>query len=117
MMSCDEEITAADCDSVANIAIDLETRLFRIRNRTTSIGVTVSNRRRSSGCANDTMREHFAGLEERGSKIRRRRNARNRNVRVLIQLIDRALRASAVRRQIGVRENSRPLRIRDEEER
>src|SRR6185369_7286921 len=82
-----------------------------------SIGVAVSNRGGSSRCANDTVREHLAGFEERGSEIRRRRNAGNRNVWVLIQLIHGALRASAVWRQIGIRKNGRSLRIRDEKER
>src|SRR6266705_27706 len=116
-MRGDKEIAGAYGVPAADLAINFKAGLFRIRNRTVAIRVTVSNGSRSSSGTKNAMGDHFAGPEKSGGDLCRRRHTRYRYERVLVQFIYGALCASAIRRQICILENGRTLWIRDEQER
>src|SRR5262245_36774833 len=111
VMRCDKEVARADREPAPDLPINLEAGLFRIRNRTVPICVTVSDGSRNT----NTSRDHLAGPEKIFGNLCRRWRTRYAE-REGVSLIYCALRASAIRRQICVRNNGRTLWIRDEQE-
>src|SRR5262249_2996284 len=108
-----KEVARTYGQPAGDFPINLEARLFRVRNGTVSIGVTVSDRSRSM----NTGRDHLPRPKKIFGNLCRCRHTRYGNERECEQLIYCALRASAIRWQIGVRKNSWTLWIRDEQER
>src|SRR5262249_34621353 len=108
-----KEGARAKRQSGADLPIKLQACLFRVRNGTVSIGVTVSDRSRSM----NTGRDHLPRPKKIFGNLCRCRHTRYGNEWECEQLIYCALRASAIRRQIGVRKNGWTLRICDEQER
>src|SRR6185295_16982057 len=116
-MRGDEEISRANCEPSSDLAINFEAGLFRIRNRTMPVGITVTHRRRSCRSGRHTVGEDLTGGEKILGELCGRRHAGYRYVGILIQLVDRALGASSIWGQIRIDENRRTLRICDEEKR
>src|SRR5213593_323499 len=107
-----KQVAGAYRQPAADLPIDLEAGLFRIGNRTVPIGVTVSDGSRSM----NTRRDDLARPEEISGNLCRCRHTRYGNERECEQFIYGALRASAIRRQIGVRKNGWTLWVRDKQE-
>src|SRR5262245_15672423 len=110
-MRGDKQVARANRQPASDLPINFEVGLFRIRNGAVPICVTVSDGSRSR----NTRRAHFAGPQKISDNLCGRWRTRYAEC-VGVQLIYRALRASAIRRQTCVWKSCRTLWIRDEQE-